>query len=231
MAGRKLMARSGILVAVGGALIAMSLPGAVANATVASSHGGSFIIRAGAHGSFTLIRRDPAAFRAAEAQILRTIATRGVGRPVRGVEAPAFSPTCQGKGCYNVDPVTQSNCSVDGYVVSGHTVTTSQDQGLGNINLMYQQYCNANWAEASSLSGGVYIEVFNTEGEQVPYQPNYNWGYTSMVDGSVSAGVCITDQYQNHSWCSAQPGSYPYSVIDSIFGATFFNSPNVTFHN
>ena len=144
----------------------------------------------------------------------------------RAFAAPAgFSPTCTGKGCYNLDPVTQTNCSVYGYAVGGQTITS----GYGTINLMYQQYCNANWAEADNLSAGVWIEVFNAEGEQVLYQPNYNWGYTSMVDGSVPAGVCIYNSGLQVGECGAQPGTYPSSVLDSEFTPDLIHSAGVCF--
>lgn len=128
---------------------------------------------------------------------------------------PQFSPTCVGSGCNGVDPVSQSNCSQGGYVVTGYSLSTSQDAGYGDINLMYQDYCKANWAEADHLAGGVWIEVYNTLGNQVLYQPNYNWGYTSMVNGNnINDGVCIYNAGRTNAYCIAQPGTYPTSVFD-----------------
>jgi hypothetical protein len=148
--------------------------------------------------------------------------------PSRWRAPPAIRPPAWPEGCNNLDPVTQSNCSQFGYAVSGHTVTQSEDNNEGVINLMYQRYCEANWAEADSLSPHVYMEVFNTEGQYILYQPNYNWGYTSMVNGVPNAGVCIIDQYDNHASCNSQPGTYPTCVIPSLFGATFYSSSGVT---
>jgi len=148
------------------------------------------------------------------APVIVTIANESsMPRPTSTIH-PTYAPSCVGEGCTYLDPVTQSNCSTNGSRVAGFTITKGAiDANLGTINLMYQHNCQANWAEADNLAAGVWIEVFNTEGEYVLYQPNFNWGYTSMVNGQPSAGVCIYNAALTVGYCRAQNGTYPAWVF------------------
>jgi hypothetical protein len=107
-------------------------------------------------------------------------------------------------GCFNLDPVTQTNCSTDCSPVRGQIITPSQDGNLGTIRLIYSTQCAANWAEADGLAPHVWIEVFNSLGESIIYQPNFNWGYTSTVDGVPPAGMLIYNSNRTAFYCVSQ---------------------------
>jgi hypothetical protein len=127
---------------------------------------------------------------------LRAARRAGAGpvRQPRGARAAAAAASCQNIGCFNLDPVSQSNCSAGGYPVSGFTQTYS---GLGTLRLMYQNSCEANWAEADNASTSAWITVYsivgNTYYQILPYNlAPYNYGWTSMVPGyNVNAAACI----------------------------------------
>jgi hypothetical protein len=124
----------------------------------------------------------------------------------RSVMSPDVAPTCMGFGCTGLDPVNQSNCSVGGYPVTGYTKTIS---GLGTIRLMYQNSCQANWGEADNASTSAWITAYAVVNgilyEIPPYNLSpYNYGWTSMVDGQVSAAACI-----------GFAGQLPYCVVQS----------------
>ena len=121
--------------------------------------------------------------------------------------APNVAPTCVGLRCTGLDPVSQSNCSIGGYPVNGYTRTIS---GLGTIHLMYQGNCQANWGGADNASTNAWITAYTvvngTLYEIAPYKLSpYNYGWTSMVDGQVSAAACIGFAGQVPS-CVVQPG-------------------------
>jgi Protein of unknown function (DUF2690) len=136
----------------------------------------------------------------------------GTAIPAPAVGRPGAVRECSGSGCNGDDPVG-TGCATGGYPVSGYTIPNSKDDNYGTINLMYQNTCAANWAEANDLAGGVYIQVYNTQGKESHYQPNYNWGYTNMVDGAgINAGTCIFNSARTTGYCLAQSGSYPASI-------------------
>ena len=132
----------------------------------------------------------------------------------------AATPTCTGQGCYNLDPVTQSNCSHDGYTVAvniappGHPAdyVTSLQTPYGTLHLMYSPSCHANWTEVDNMTASQHAWIWvddkapDSQGryEYVQYQPNYSWGYTSMVDGNLPAEACVSNQNFTDEWCLTQ---------------------------
>jgi hypothetical protein len=40
--------------------------------------------------------------------------------------------------------------------------------------------------------------------ESVTYQPNYSWGYTSMVDGQLPAEACVSNENFTSEYCLTQ---------------------------
>ena len=143
------------------------------------------------------------------------------GASVGITAAPArAAATCVGEKCYNVDPVSQSNCSHDGYAVRVNLAppgdpadyVTALNTPYGTLHLMYSPSCQANWAEVDNMTASQHAWMWVTDEqpdshgryEYVQYQPNYSWGYTSMVDGQLLAAACVSNQSKTAEWCLSQ---------------------------
>ena len=90
-----------------------------------------------------------------------------------------------------------------GYVDAAYDVVTIPTENGGSLTLRYSPLCAANWARytGSQYQFDYWVETKdqNASGHQDAY---FGSGYTTMVDGTLLAGVCWWDGAGQYGQCS-----------------------------
>lgn len=112
-------------------------------------------------------------------------------------QASAFIPVppCTASSCVGQSPYISSqgvDCVADATTVSGSS-TKAPNQGY-MVVLRWSEYCEANWAQLTNGPSNTARYYVQTEdGKKGPGSGN---PYSTMVDGSQLARVCVQDDAQ-----------------------------------
>lgn len=117
------------------------------------------------------------------------------------------APPCYGSSCVGRDPNISLNGAscVSGYEGSeaAYDVETIGLQGYGStsVTLRYSPLCGANWAR---WNGGISLDywVETKDGRRASAYGNQGPAWTTMVDGTQLARVCIFSGFDDTENCS-----------------------------